>query len=90
MEPPKTQEERKAFARRGDEIYDQAVRPHLMPEHHGQFVAIDVDSGDFEIDARESEATDRLLARRPHARMWWKRVGYRAVHRFGPSRYLKA
>ena len=30
------------FARRGDAIYESAVRPNLSPEDTGKFVAIDI------------------------------------------------
>ena len=36
---------REATARLGDEIYERDIRPHVEAAHHGEFVAIDVDSG---------------------------------------------
>ena len=41
------------FARRGDEIYDSHVRPHLKADDEGKFAAIDIESGTYEIDADE-------------------------------------
>ena len=71
------------YARRGDEMYDRHVLPRVTPADNGKFVVIDIDTGDFEIDADEIIASDRLRARRPSAQMWLRRVGSRYAHRFG-------
>ncbi len=71
------------FSRRSTEIYDRDVRPALRPEDDGKFVAIDIDSGEFIIDANDFAATERLLARRPLSQMWLARVGQRAAYRIG-------
>jgi hypothetical protein len=71
------------FARRGDEIYETKVLPHLKPEHEGKFAAIDIESGKYAIDANELKACDKLRKDIPDAQIWMVRVGYRAVHRFG-------
>jgi hypothetical protein len=70
------------FAHRGDAIYENDIRPHLQTEDTGKFVAIDIESGLYEIDADELEAGDRLCARVPEAQIWMVRVGSRYVHRF--------
>jgi hypothetical protein len=71
------------FARRGDAIYDRDVRPLLKPEDDGKLVAIDIESGAYEVDENELAAFDRLRARVPKAQIWLVRVGSRYVHRFG-------
>lgn len=38
------------FARRGDEIYESQVRQQVEEGNHGKIVAIDIETGDFEID----------------------------------------
>ena len=63
------------FARRGNEIYVRDVEPALRKEDEGKFVAIDVDSGGYEIDEDDYTATDRLLARFPDAQIWLLRAG---------------
>jgi hypothetical protein len=55
----------------------------LKPEDKGRFVALDIDTSDFEIDDDELAACDRLRARLPAAQIWLVRVGSRYVHRFG-------
>jgi hypothetical protein len=81
---PRSDSEREEIARRGDEIYEAKVRPHLAPEDEGEFVLIDIDSGDHELDRDEVAASDRLLARHPDARVWMVQVGSRYARRFGP------
>jgi hypothetical protein len=71
------------FAHRGDAIYESTVQPHLKPEDKDRFVALDIDTSDFEIDDDELAACDRLRARLPDAQIWMVRVGSRYVHRFG-------
>jgi hypothetical protein len=80
MRPRYSKEE---FARRGDEIYERDILPHLKREDEGKLVLIDIETGDYEIDADELAASDRLLARRPDAQVWFRRVGSRYVRRFG-------
>ena len=71
------------FARRGDSIYENDVRPQLKPTDKGKFAAIDIESGMYELDRDELKAGNRLRARVPEAQIWMVRVGHRAVHRIG-------
>jgi hypothetical protein len=71
------------FARRGDDIYDREIRAQVDPGHRGQIVAIDIETGAYELGKNELEASKRLLDRNPDAQIWIKRVGYPTVHRFG-------
>ncbi|HEY9825537.1 MAG TPA: hypothetical protein V6D19_08825 [Stenomitos sp.] len=71
------------FARRGDEIYESQVRSQVEADNHGKIVAIDIETGDFEVDKSEIVACDRLEARRPDAQIWIVRIGSRHVRRFG-------
>lgn len=74
------------FARRGDDLYDREVAHRLGPDSVRKYVAIDIDSGDFEIDANEIVASDRLVARHPSAQIWVTRAGMRFVRQFGAQR----
>ena len=47
------------FARRGDEIYDRDIRLRVEADNEGKFVVIDIETGDFEVDADELGASDR-------------------------------
>ena len=74
-------------ARRGSELYEK-LRSQLKPIHQGKIVAIDVESGEFEIADQTLQAADQIRTRYPEAQIWFVRVGHRAVHRFGFSRHL--
>ncbi|MGK7876743.1 MAG: hypothetical protein AB4426_26680 [Xenococcaceae cyanobacterium] len=76
------------FARRGDEIYDSQVRPQVEADNYGKILAIDIETGAFEVAEDTMTATRQLRMRVPDAQPWVVRIGYRAVHRFG-SRSLK-
>jgi hypothetical protein len=70
-------------ARRGGEMYERKVRAAVEPGNDGKIVAIDVDSGAFEVAETTLEACDRLLLTYPDAQIWCVRIGRGAVHRFG-------
>jgi hypothetical protein len=71
------------FARRGDEIYEHDVLPNVGSEDYGKFVAIDIESRQWEMDADEMAADNRLLARIPDAQLWATRVGFGYLYHFG-------
>jgi hypothetical protein len=71
------------IARRGDAIYEKDIRPHLKPKDKGKFVAIDIETGAYEMAKGELAAGDRFPTRVPDAQIWMVRVGSRSVHKFG-------
>ncbi len=75
---------RDEIARRGDQIYEREILPHLRSEDEGKFALIDVGSGDYELDHDEVAASDRLLARHPEAQVWTRQAGSLYARRFGP------
>lgn len=56
--PSRSKEE---TARLGDEIYESHIRHQVEADHHGEVVAIDVETGSWAIAEDEVAATDRLL-----------------------------
>lgn len=77
------------FARRGDEIYEMRIKQTLEDSDNGRIVAIDIETGEFELADDTMTATRQLYKRLPDAQPWVVRVGHRAVHRLG-ARSLKA
>ena len=71
---------------RGQKIYRDTIRDLVYPQETGKVVAIDVESGDYEIDDNDMAAWERLRARKPDAVIWFKRVGYQTVDAFGGLR----
>jgi hypothetical protein len=76
------------FARRGNEIYETQVRHQVEEGNHGKIVAIDIDTGAFELAKDPMTASDKLLERYPDAQIWRVRIGHKGVHRFGLLRLL--
>ncbi|NJK50125.1 hypothetical protein HC931_20080 [Candidatus Gracilibacteria bacterium] len=71
------------FARRGDEIYEAQVRQQVEEGNHGKIVAINIETGAFEVADTPMIAVDRLYEREPDAQPWVIRIGHRAVFRLG-------
>ena len=76
------------FAQHGDLIYQTQIRPQVELGNQGKIVAIDIETGAFEVADTPMVAVDRLYEREPNAQPWVIRIGHRAVFRFG-SRSLK-
>ncbi len=71
---------------RGDKIYEQQLRATVETEANiGKIIAIDIETGDYEIDADLLQAGRRLKARHPDSPAWAKRIGYDAVYAVGGS-----
>ena len=71
------------FARRGDAIYEKDILPKLVPKDAGKFLAIDIETGEYEIAADEMKAGNKLRRRLPEAQIWMVRVGYASARSFG-------
>ena len=71
------------LARRGDKIYEKAIRATLSAKDKDRLVAIDIETGEHEIGDDEIDVVHRVRARIPEAQTWLVRVGLRYVHRFG-------
>ena len=69
-------------AARGEAIYREQIQSQLAPASvaKGNFVVIDIESGDYEVDTADAVATRRLLDRRPNAVTYGVRVGHRAAY----------
>ena len=70
-------------ARLGRELYEQRVRAQVEAGNQGKIVAIDIETGEYEIAADEMKAGDRLRARLPEAQIWMVRIGHASARRFG-------
>ena len=81
-------DETSELAERGVEIFERVVRPQLRQQSENdnrKYVAIDVESEDFEVDANQRAAANRLVERRPEAQgqIWFRRVGSPITHSIG-------
>ena len=71
------------FARRGDELVASNVRPNLTAADADKFVAIDIETGEYELDKNEMKAVGRLRKRLPDPQIWLVHVTLGYLHRFG-------
>ncbi len=72
------------IARRGEAIYTERLRGVVeTPENMGKVLVLDVETGDYEIDASGIAANDRLQARRPDGLFYGVRVGFDVVESVG-------
>ena len=77
---------REETARLGDAIYERDIRGQVEADHFGEYVAIDVETGDWAVADTTRAARERLRAQRPEAvDVLMKRVGYRALAHIGGS-----
>lgn len=72
-----------AIAQRGEAIYEQRFRRKLEPSAAGRFLALDIESEDYEIADDDLAATKQLLAKRPAAIVYGLRIGQRSAYRLG-------
>jgi len=71
------------IARRGQELYDREVRANVEPDHNGEFLVIDVETGEYELAATAVEGMDRIQERRPDAPLYIVRVGSQTAYKLG-------
>ncbi len=83
---PRGDYKRGEAAHLGREIYVKDIKPLMKEEDIGKFVAIDVDTGDYEMDVRVADALHRLKVRHPDSALTAQRVGYRTPFSFVPRR----
>ena len=72
-----------AFAERGDAIFEKKIRPHLKPEDNGKFLAIDIETGAYEIDADEMKVIKKLRKRVPQAQIFLRKTDSPYLRHFG-------
>jgi hypothetical protein len=70
-------------ARRGEELYNQQIRPSVEAQHEGKFLVLDIKTGAYEIDADDLVATKRALAKDPNAVLYGVRIGSPTAYRIG-------
>ncbi|MFM6323323.1 MAG: hypothetical protein ACKPH1_06935 [Microcystis panniformis] len=74
---------KKEFAQRGNELYESQVRSQVEEGNYGKIVAIDIETGAFEVADDLVTASKQLSARVPDAQTWFIRIRHLAVDHFG-------
>jgi hypothetical protein len=75
--------DREELARKGQQYYNERLRDALEPEHEGEYVVLDVATGDYAIDRDQLAAMRTARAMHPGAVFYIIRVGYPTVGRIG-------
>jgi hypothetical protein len=75
--------------RKGELLYAREIRHQVEPAHVGEFLAVDIESGSYEVDRDELAAINRARARNPDAVLYLVKVGYPAAHRLGGPKLLR-
>jgi hypothetical protein len=68
---------------RAEDLYQQRLRLQVEAEHRGRYIAIDVETGEYEVGDDYHAAAHTILARKPDAAIGVLRIGYPAVGRIG-------
>ena len=64
---------------RGQAVYDEGIRHLVELEHHGRFIAVEPDSGDYVIHDEIMGAVLGMQAKRPNAYSHVIRIGHEAA-----------
>lgn len=67
----------------GEEIYAQKLLDQLEPQHDGKFLALDVETGEYELDEDKLAAIDRARSKRADAPLYILRVGHPTAVKLG-------
>ena len=82
--PARPRRPREEVVRLGKVMYERDILPQVEADHFGEYVLIDVETGDWEVADTTGVALERLKAKRPEAiDILCERVGFRALRSFG-------
>ena len=89
--PARERRPKKETTRLGREIYEREIKAQVEADHHGEYVAIDVETREWAMSDDVLAAAESLRAQRPDAvDVYLLRVGYRALHHFGGRPWRRA
>lgn len=69
------------IARRGQALYEAQIQGKLDATYKGQFLVLDIETDEYELDRDELAALQRAKAKRPDAALYILRIGYSTAHR---------
>lgn len=75
---------REEVARRAKQLYENSIRQRVEQDDNiGKMVIINIETGDYAIDATGLEAARTLRKKYPNARLFGIRIGYNVAVSFG-------
>ena len=76
--------QRSELATRAHAVYDAKLRHQVEPNENGRYLALEVETGDYEIADRFRDANEKLRERHPLPTLFFTfRIGYPAAIKFG-------
>jgi hypothetical protein len=79
--PPRFSSEE--IAARGQALYERDIRHRLGADTRGKFLVLDIESEEYEVDADERAAVQRVRAKHPDAVLYLLRIGQPSAYRLG-------
>ena len=70
---------------RGQDLYESRIRPLVERDNFGKYVVVDIETGEYEIDADHLAASNRAAAKHPDAPLFAMRIGFRSGGRIGAT-----
>ena len=68
---------------RAKAIYDERLRDKLEPDHNGEIIAVEVESGEYFLGDSAIEAYDEAVKKHPGRKFAFLRVGAEATYTVG-------
>lgn len=66
---------------RGEALYEQQIRPLVEAENRGKYIAVDIETGAYEIGDDYHALARRILSQKTDAALCILRIGYVAAGR---------
>lgn len=81
-----TENSKTLFHQIAEKIFERSIKDQLRPEDNGKFLAINIQTGEFEIDSDDVEAIERLRNRSPEGQIWLRKTDSKYAARFSGFR----
>lgn len=70
------------MGQRAKAVYEHSIQSKLSSEDAGKYLVIDLDTGEYELDANDLEAVMRAYHKKPVANRYTIRLGHRTTGYF--------
>ncbi len=73
------------IAQKGQQLYEERLKPDLEPRQNGKFVVVEVETGEYFIGESILEALQKAKEKHPEKLFHTIRIGYPGVFKMGSS-----
>jgi hypothetical protein len=74
----------------GERLYEEKLKSKLEPQHNGEIVVIDAESGEYFLGKNLQEANEKARKKYPNNVFYAIKVGYPAVYSFSSRMPISA